>query len=169
MRPYTYCCRVDIVSCGVLWCFVSVNFEHFPHLRNRQEWLRLGSTQTTGSTLDPLTVADSGRAQRVTRHPGPLWRWPLLPPRVLLLLFLPAPPPPPPRSPFYCHPFWSTSRQVGVVEQEPVLFGGSVADNICYGRPGASREDVEAAAAVANASGFIQVRCGTVSVPHARQ
>ncbi|CAN0525404.1 unnamed protein product, partial [Ectocarpus sp. 12 AP-2014] len=42
------------------------------------------------------------------------------------------------------------------VEQEPVLFGGSIADNIRYGRPEASRQEVEAAAAVANASAFIK-------------
>ncbi|CAM9661395.1 unnamed protein product [Ectocarpus sp. 12 AP-2014] len=46
--------------------------------------------------------------------------------------------------------------RVGVVEQEPVLFGGSIADNIRYGRPEASRQEVEAAAAVANASAFIE-------------
>eukprot|EP00904_Undaria_pinnatifida_P000241 jgi/Undpi1/10217/HiC_scaffold_28.g12670.m1 len=46
--------------------------------------------------------------------------------------------------------------RIGVVEQEPVLFGGSVADNIRYGRPGASQEQVANAAAVANASGFIE-------------
>lgn len=47
--------------------------------------------------------------------------------------------------------------QVGVVEQEPVLFGGSIGDNIRYGRPEAGEEEVRAAAAVANASGFIEV------------
>ncbi|CAN0048571.1 unnamed protein product, partial [Ectocarpus sp. 4 AP-2014] len=46
--------------------------------------------------------------------------------------------------------------RVGVVEQEPVLFGGSIADNIRYGRPEASRQEVEAAAAVANASAFVE-------------
>ncbi|CAM9306059.1 unnamed protein product [Scytosiphon promiscuus] len=46
--------------------------------------------------------------------------------------------------------------RVGVVEQEPVLFGGTVADNIRYGRPDASQQEVEAAAAVANASAFIE-------------
>ena len=50
-----------------------------------------------------------------------------------------------------------TPAKVGVVEQEPVLFGGSVAENIRYGRPEASHEDVEAAASVANASTFIEV------------
>jgi subfamily B ATP-binding cassette protein MsbA len=37
-----------------------------------------------------------------------------------------------------------------------VLFGGSVRDNIAYGRPGAAMEDVEAAARAANAEEFIQ-------------
>lgn len=46
--------------------------------------------------------------------------------------------------------------QVGVVEQEPVLFGGTVAENIRYGRPEASQREVEEAAAVANASAFIE-------------
>eukprot|EP00752_Nemacystus_decipiens_P004588 g4188.t1 len=46
--------------------------------------------------------------------------------------------------------------RIGVVEQEPVLFGGTVADNIRYGRPEASRREVEDAAAVANASAFIE-------------
>ncbi|CAM9620990.1 unnamed protein product [Ascophyllum nodosum] len=50
----------------------------------------------------------------------------------------------------------SLRDRVGVVEQEPVLFGGSVAENIRYGRPEASHEDVEAAASVANASTFIE-------------
>lgn len=36
--------------------------------------------------------------------------------------------------------------QVGVVDQEPVLFSGSIADNIRYGVPDASQEDVENAA-----------------------
>lgn len=45
-----------------------------------------------------------------------------------------------------------------MVEQEPVLFGGTIGDNIRYGRPGATQEEVEAAAAVANASSFIEVR-----------
>src|SRR5262249_15177088 len=46
-------------------------------------------------------------------------------------------------------------RQVAVVLQEPFLFPLSVADNIAYGRPDASRHDVEAAARAANAHDFI--------------
>ncbi len=44
---------------------------------------------------------------------------------------------------------------VGMVAQEPVLFAGTVRDNIRYGRPTASDEEVEAAAVAANAHGFI--------------
>jgi len=45
--------------------------------------------------------------------------------------------------------------QVGAVSQEPVLFASTIADNIRYGRPGASDEAVHAAAEAANAAGFI--------------
>jgi len=45
--------------------------------------------------------------------------------------------------------------QVGLVLQESFLFPMSVADNIAYGRPGASREEVVAAAVAANADEFI--------------
>ena len=50
----------------------------------------------------------------------------------------------------------SLRRHVGLVLQEPFLFPVSVAENIAYGRPGASREQIEAAARVANAHEFIQ-------------
>ncbi len=46
-------------------------------------------------------------------------------------------------------------RQIGLVSQEPKLFDASIADNICVGRPGATREQVVAAATAANAHGFI--------------
>ncbi len=46
-------------------------------------------------------------------------------------------------------------RQVGVVAQEPLLFSTSIRENIRYGRPGATDAEVEAAAKVANAHGFI--------------
>lgn len=41
-------------------------------------------------------------------------------------------------------------RQVGVVDQEPVLFAGSIADNIRYGVPSATDEEVEEAARKVN-------------------
>jgi ATP-binding cassette subfamily B protein len=46
-------------------------------------------------------------------------------------------------------------RQIGWVPQEPVLFAGSVAENIRYGRPEASDGEVQAAAEAAHAHGFI--------------
>jgi ATP-binding cassette subfamily B protein/subfamily B ATP-binding cassette protein MsbA len=46
-------------------------------------------------------------------------------------------------------------RQIAVVFQEPFLFPLTIAENIAYGRPGASREEIEAAARAANAHGFI--------------
>ena len=45
--------------------------------------------------------------------------------------------------------------QVGVVLQEPLLFQGTIADNIAYGRPQAEPEEVIAAARAANAHQFI--------------
>lgn len=41
-------------------------------------------------------------------------------------------------------------RKIGYVGQEPVLFSGTIAENIAYGRPLASRTDVVAAARQAN-------------------
>ncbi len=45
---------------------------------------------------------------------------------------------------------------ISLVLQEPFLFPETVAANIAYGRPGASREQIEAAARAANAHEFIQ-------------
>jgi ABC-type multidrug transport system fused ATPase/permease subunit len=44
---------------------------------------------------------------------------------------------------------------ISLVLQEPILFTGSIRDNIAYGRPEASREHIEAAARAANAHDFI--------------
>lgn len=49
----------------------------------------------------------------------------------------------------------SLRRQIGIVLQENVLFSGSVEENIWYGRPDATREEVRAAAVTANAHDFI--------------
>jgi ATP-binding cassette subfamily B protein len=49
----------------------------------------------------------------------------------------------------------SLRTSVGLVLDEPFLFSSSVADNIAYARPDASRADVEAAATAAQAHGFI--------------
>ena len=50
----------------------------------------------------------------------------------------------------------SLRAQIGMVQQEVYLFSGSVLDNIEYGRPGASREEVVEAAKLAGAHEFIQ-------------
>ena len=49
----------------------------------------------------------------------------------------------------------SLRAAVGLVLDEPFLFSASVHDNIAYGRPDASRADVEAAAHAAQAHGFV--------------
>ncbi len=49
----------------------------------------------------------------------------------------------------------SLRRHLGVVQQDVYLFAGSVADNLRYGRPDATDEEVEAAARAAHAHDFI--------------
>jgi len=46
--------------------------------------------------------------------------------------------------------------QMSMVPQEVLLFGGSIAENIAYGKPGASAHEIEQAARQANAHEFIQ-------------
>jgi ABC-type multidrug transport system fused ATPase/permease subunit len=41
------------------------------------------------------------------------------------------------------------------VGQEPILFVGTIAENIAYGKPDATQEEIEAAARAANAHKFI--------------
>ncbi len=53
-----------------------------------------------------------------------------------------------PLSPLVCF-------QIGLVSQEPLLFDTSILENIRYGRPDASMEEVMEAAKVANAHDFI--------------
>jgi ATP-binding cassette subfamily B protein len=50
----------------------------------------------------------------------------------------------------------SLRRQVAIVQQEPVLFHRSLADNIAYGRPDASMGEIEAAARLAHADAFVE-------------
>lgn len=49
----------------------------------------------------------------------------------------------------------SLRSQIAIVQQEPVLFHRTLAENIAYARPGASRADIERAARLAGAHDFI--------------
>jgi ATP-binding cassette subfamily B protein len=49
----------------------------------------------------------------------------------------------------------SLRSQIAIVQQDPILFHRSLAENIAYGRPGASMAAVEQAARLANAHEFI--------------
>ena len=46
-------------------------------------------------------------------------------------------------------------QQIGVVSQEPVLFGTTIAENIKYGRMDVTQAEIEQAAKEANAHDFI--------------
>jgi len=49
----------------------------------------------------------------------------------------------------------SLRQQIGLVSQEPVLFSGTIGENIAYGKPDATQTEIEAAAKAANAHEFI--------------
>jgi ATP-binding cassette subfamily B protein len=49
----------------------------------------------------------------------------------------------------------SLRSQIAIVQQEPILFHRSLAENIAYGRPGASQAEIEHAAKLASAHDFI--------------
>jgi ATP-binding cassette subfamily B protein len=49
----------------------------------------------------------------------------------------------------------SLRSQIAIVQQDPILFHRSLAENIAYGRPGAGLEAIEQAARLANAHDFI--------------
>lgn len=46
-------------------------------------------------------------------------------------------------------------RQIGIVLQEPFLFNGTIAENIAYGKPGATFDEIIEASRAANAHNFI--------------
>lgn len=50
----------------------------------------------------------------------------------------------------------SLRRHIGIVQQDVYLFSGTVAENIAYGRPGASLKEIQEAAKLAGADGFIR-------------
>jgi len=47
-------------------------------------------------------------------------------------------------------------QQIGLVPQETFLFGGTISENIAYGRPGAGEEEIRAAAEAANVDEFVR-------------
>ena len=49
----------------------------------------------------------------------------------------------------------SLRNQIGMVQQDVYLFAGTIMDNIAYGKPGATKEEVIEAAKNANAHEFI--------------
>ncbi|MGO4573796.1 ABC transporter ATP-binding protein [Microvirga sp. 2TAF3] len=49
----------------------------------------------------------------------------------------------------------SLRAKIAIVQQEPILFHRTLAENIAYGRPGASMAEIEHAACLANADDFI--------------
>ena len=51
----------------------------------------------------------------------------------------------------------SLREQIGIVPQETILFGGTIRENILYGRLDACEEELIAAARAANAHDFIMV------------
>ena len=50
----------------------------------------------------------------------------------------------------------SLRHEIGIVQQEVYLFSGTVAENIAYGKPGATREEIVEAARLAGAERFIR-------------
>lgn len=52
-------------------------------------------------------------------------------------------------------PLTQLRKQMALVPQDVLLFGGTIYENIAYGKPDATREEVEAAAIKANAHSFI--------------
>lgn len=58
----------------------------------------------------------------------------------------------------------SLRRKVGIVAQEPVLFSGTIAENIAYGKPNAPKSEIIAAAKKANCqfiSDFVSILSST--------
>lgn len=52
-------------------------------------------------------------------------------------------------------PYWLRAEVIGFIEQQPILFGTTVLENIRYGRPLATKEEVYAAAKLAQSHEFV--------------
>src|SRR5205814_384953 len=59
----------------------------------------------------------------------------------------------------------SLRRQMAMVLQEPFLFSGTIKENIAYGRPGATGEEIEAAARAVHAHEVIAALPGGYDTP----
>jgi len=53
------------------------------------------------------------------------------------------------------YPLTALRDRMAIVPQEVLLFGGTIRENIAYGKPGAGQAEIEAAARKANAHAFI--------------
>ena len=53
-------------------------------------------------------------------------------------------------------PSWLRREVIGYINQEPVLFAATITENIRYGRPAATQQEVISAAKLANAHEFIE-------------
>jgi len=49
----------------------------------------------------------------------------------------------------------SLRQQISIIEQDIFLFSRTISENIAFGKPGASQEEIEAAARAAQAHEFI--------------
>lgn len=52
-------------------------------------------------------------------------------------------------------PHWLRAEVIGFIEQQPILFGTTILENIRYGRPFATKDDVYAASKLAQSHEFI--------------
>lgn len=59
---------------------------------------------------------------------------------------------------------WLRSH-IGIVSQEPVLFTGTIEENIRFGKPDATDEEVQEAAKMANAHEFIMALPEVLTLP----
>ncbi|ALC49207.1 CG1824, partial [Drosophila busckii] len=53
-------------------------------------------------------------------------------------------------------PYWLRANVLGFIEQQPVLFGTSILENVRYGKPDATPEDVYAASKLAQSHEFVE-------------
>ncbi len=74
------------------------------------------------------------------------------------------------KSRFHCSTYTCVhiplSCRIGIVGQEPVLFGCTIAENIRYGREDVTDEEIDKACKEANAYSFIQRLPKVISTPN---